>query len=415
LRRATFVGSDDYVGVENHQPPPPGEAVDPLLQALAWSIEEGKQVPGVLSTEDLVRLEQVLRGGAPFPAGHYPKLRLFAQILARLKVPGAPTCTLGDALEAIASRASSLPPWPFVPTVEALSFRELNYAVNAAGIDREFRTNREGWIAHGKRSRRFISQALERVHGGGTVWVLGAGRAYDLPLDELAGHFRKVVLVDIDRAAMEETLLTIDEARRARFELVAADLTGIAAAWRSRTLEAIGEARDARAAAERMHELFLGYVVSEEQPWRFLGDAPELIVSQMILSQLNEPLERFARRAFEERFGLPLLAQHPGLELANMLFAHRVQQDHVRFLRRHAPAAVLTSDVAEQYTRLAATGEAELVGDELLLLGAYHLTERIPRGLAVVGQEEWPWHRALPRPAGVGSRMRVGAVLLRGE
>ena len=302
-------------------------------------------------------------------------------------------------------------------TVEALSFRELNYAANAAGIDREFRMNREGWVAHGQRSRRFISQALERVHGDGPVWVLGAGRAYDLPLDELARHFRKVVLVDIDRAALEETLLTIDEARplcalRARRR---ADLTGIAAAWRSRTLEAVREARDARAAAARMQELFLGYVVSEERPWRFLGEAPDLIVSQMLLSQLNEPLERFARRAFEERFGLPLLAQHPGLELANMLFAHRVQQDHVRFLGRHAPAAVLTSDVAEQLTRLAATGEAELVGDELLLLGAYHVTERIPRGLAVVGQEEWPWHRALPRPAGVGSRMRVGAVLLRAE
>jgi hypothetical protein len=384
-----------------------------LRRALGWAIDEGKQVDGVLSTEDLVATERALGGGAPFPAEAYPKLKLFAEISSRIEPPdGVPRCALGDALEAIAELAASLPPWPYAPAIEPLSFRALDYVRNAESIDREYRRNRPGWDAHGERSRRFIMDAVATLARRDVVWVLGAGRAYDLPLEELAESFGKVVLVDVDREAMEATLGARGGARRARFELHGADLTGIAAAWRTRARAAIDGAADAREGAARMRALFQSYVVSEPRPWAYLGGRPDLVVSQMVLSQLNEPLERYARRAYEDRFGVPLLEQ-PTLALANMLFAHRVQHDHLRFLRAHAPAAVLTSDVAERYTRRATTGDLEAVGDELLLLGTHRLLERVPHDLDIVRREEWRWDRAIPIDAEIGSRMRICALLLR--
>jgi hypothetical protein len=388
--------------------------VDRLQRALRWAIDAGKQVSGVLSTEDLVETERALGGGAPFPAEAYPKLKLFAEIASRIEPPnGVTRCTLGDALEAVAELASSLPPWPFAPAIEPSSFRALDYARNAASIDREYLRNKLGWAAHGARSRRFIVDAVATLERRDVVWVFGAGRAYDLPLEELAEAFGKVVLVDVDRAAMEATLSALGAARRARFELVGADLTGIAAGWRTRTCEAIDGARDAREGAARMHALFRSYAVAATRPWAFLGARPDLIVSQMVLSQLNEPLERYARRAYEERFAAPFLEQRPGLALANMLFAHRVQHDHLRFLRAHAPTAVLTSDVAERYSRLATTGALELLDDDRLLLGAHRLAERVPHGLDVVRRDEWHWDRAIPFGSDIGSRMRIGALLLR--
>jgi hypothetical protein len=134
----------------------------------------------------------------------------------------------------------------------------------------------------------------------------------------------------------------------------------------------------------------------------------------MLLSQLNESLERYPRRLYEERFGAPLFDRHPALRAANMLFAHRVQHDHLRFLARHADAALLMTDVSEQLERLTAAGAAAPVGGELPLLGAYRLVERVPRDLRIVRQGDWTWQRAAPRPGGaVGSRMHVSAVLLR--
>src|SRR5580658_747197 len=91
-------------------------AADRLCRALAWAIAEGNQVPGVITTEDLVRLERALRSGKPLAAEHYPKLRIFSQLLWRIEVPDASLkCSLGDTLEAIAERASALPAWSFAP------------------------------------------------------------------------------------------------------------------------------------------------------------------------------------------------------------------------------------------------------------------------------------------------------------
>lgn len=113
------------------------------------------------------------------------------------------------------------------------------------------------------------------------------------------------------------------------------------------------------------------------------------------------------------RVNLSLYEAYPGLRLANMLFAHRVQHDHLRYLRAHAAAAVVTSDVAEQLTRAVSGGAVEPSGDELPLLGAFHLSERVPRGLEIAARDAWHWHRAAPREAAPGSRMRVEALALR--
>jgi hypothetical protein len=49
----------------------------------------------------------------------------------------------------------------------------------------------------------------------------------------------------------------------------------------------------------------------------------------------------------------------------------------------------------------------------MLMLGAYRLAERVPHNLGIVQQKDWYWQRVISRaPGQVGSRMRIGALLL---
>src|SRR6185295_10475621 len=91
------------------------------------------------------------------------------------------------------------------------------------------RDNREGWWSHAQKNRAFIEEAARQTPGKSRAVVLGAGAAFDLPLVELAKTFEKLVLVDIDAQALEQTVSGVlkDPALRARTELRVLDLTGI--------------------------------------------------------------------------------------------------------------------------------------------------------------------------------------------
>ena len=96
-------------------------------------------------------------------------------------------------------------PWRFDPAVDPHAFQLLGFAETSAGISRTQRENRDGWYEHARRHKTFILDAAAAVEQPRLAVVLGAGKAYDLPLDELARRFERVVLIDIDGAAMAST------------------------------------------------------------------------------------------------------------------------------------------------------------------------------------------------------------------
>jgi hypothetical protein len=85
--------------------------------------------------------------------------------------------------------------WVFDPKVDPHAFELLGFAAASAGIARTQRENREGWWAHAKRSKAFILDAAARVERPRLAVVLGAGKTYDLPIQELARRFERVGLV----------------------------------------------------------------------------------------------------------------------------------------------------------------------------------------------------------------------------
>jgi hypothetical protein len=83
-----------------------------------------------------------------------------------------------------------------VPTAIPLSVLDLQRRCNQASADR--------WQHFGEHRRRVTEAAIEER--GGSIAVLGAGNCNDLDLGELARHFDKIHLFDLDRQALLHAL-----------------------------------------------------------------------------------------------------------------------------------------------------------------------------------------------------------------
>ncbi len=106
---------------------------------------------------------------------------------------------------------------------------------------------------HVAESVRMISLSATRV-GTCRAIVLGAGKCREIALAGLATLFGEIVLVDLDRAALDEGLAAAELApdERRKVEIRLADLTGSTGDLERRWRAAIAAAADAQDAIERM-------------------------------------------------------------------------------------------------------------------------------------------------------------------
>lgn len=281
-------------------------------------------------------------------------------------------------------------PWDFDPRVDSHAFRLLGFAETSAGISRTQRENRDGWYEHARRHKAFILDAAARVERPHLAVVLGAGKAYDLPLEELARRFERVVLVDIDAEAMAaSSAAAVGDAKlRARLELRPMDITGVTA----QLARGIAAALDSAAPEAAMEALCSSYRLASRP--RLAGESADLLVSGMVLSQLGLP-KLAAKRLYEQRFGRISAA----FEAAWDRLERRLQQDHVDALCEEAALAVLTSDVVHY------SG-----GESWSVIGAERLEARLPPHLEVITRASWTWQRVRGQV-----RTDVHAVMLRGR
>jgi hypothetical protein len=105
----------------------------------------------------------------------------------------------------------------------------MGYLPEVRGIQRRYRRVREQWAEHIERSRSVILRGAEGAEQRRKAIILGGGLLYDVPLAELAGIFREVILVDLVHPwSTRHATRHLRNVRR-----VAADITGtIAAAYR---------------------------------------------------------------------------------------------------------------------------------------------------------------------------------------
>lgn len=198
--------------------------------------------------------------------------------------------------------------------------------------------------------------------------MLGAGKAYDLPLAELAQRFERLVLIDIDAAALEATAAATIRDRR-HVELRPMDVTGVTARLAQGIQSALENPEAGFEALCRSYRL--------TTPPRFVEERADLLVSGMMLSQLGLQPKLAAKRLYEARFGRPLAATAAWDELEM-----RMQRDHIDALADQARLTVLSSDVVHR-----SGGEAWSV------IGAQRLEARIPPSLRILARATWAWPR----------------------
>ena len=293
--------------------------------------------------------------------------------------------------------------WTFDPAIDPQAFAKLGYALNSRGIAQRQREYREGWWAHAERSKAFIMNAALRARGRRLAVVLGAGKAYDLPLAELAKGFDRLVLVDIDADALAATAdSAVPQGLRRKVALHPMDLTGVAGRL-VREIEA----------ADSYEALCASYRLAS--PPRLVPgeERADLLVSALVLTQIALPAKLYARQVFEGRHGALAPGAAPAWVKAFDELDLRMQQDHIDALTAQAGLAVLISEVSHHVTAFVPGGADRPTGESWSLIGAAKLDERIPKTMEIAASSAWEWPRIRATAKGPGARMDVGAVLLR--
>jgi hypothetical protein len=389
--------------------------------ALAWYADEvGRAEKPPISSAQAAALRAVMRGEQPLSPGQIEVLVAFAHtmFLVGRKAPEVPGCVLGDALTALSAlgtNASERWPWRFDPTLDAEAFEKLGFSQTSAGIASTQRGNREGWWAHARRNRAFIEDAVDGCAQRKLAVVLGAGQAFDLPLPELARAFERLVLVDIDGAAMDATISSTieDPGLRARVEVRVLDLSGINGQLVRALDDVLAGSGGADEIAAELAHLCRSYWLAERPRVLAADERADLLISGLVLSQIAWPQRVYALRLYEQRFG----KLGPEAERRWIVpwweFELRVQQDHITSLAGAAERIVLCSDVISRPTLLDAAGVERETGQKIFALGVSSLLERIPRSFHVEQHAAWQWSRYRASNRGApGSRMDVEGVLL---
>jgi hypothetical protein len=393
-------------------------SLPPLRRVLAWAVEQGMSVRGQLSEEQLIALERAFAGTQPWSFEHYTGLRIFAYAMARLNLPDIPaTLSFGDMLQALDElRAATLTPWQAHEAVTESTFSELGYASTSAGITRARDENAASWREHGVNNRQLLLRGAEHATGPRAV-IVGAGKLYDIPLRKLAERFEQLLLVDIDAAALAESVkqVGLEPKLQARLSLVQADVTGINDVFLERARAALaltGEADVYAALLRLLHEYRVG-----DPPRLFpelaAGGRLDFACSSMVLSQLATPLTFYVQERFAALFPASKRMQADEFQVALGQFTHRVQQAHVRSLLAAAPCIALTSDITDQYTTCDALGTLRQAAERLPLIGAPSLEQLVPRLQArTVFTAEWEWRHVVPtRSKPQGRTVQVAGVV----
>ena len=219
------------------------------------------------------------------------------------------------------------------------TFSELGYASTSAGITRIRDAHKAAWREHAVSNKQLIL-------GGAEASPRVARRrdrrrqALRYPLHKLAERFEQLLLVDIDLAALSESVeqAALDPKLAARLSLVHADVTGINDVFleRARAALALADEDEVYGALLRLlHE----YRVDEPPrlvPEHAAQGPLDFACSSMVLSQLATPLTVYVQQRFAQRFPASQRAQ--GYEFQVALGRLRTgATDHVRSLLLAAP------------------------------------------------------------------------------
>ncbi len=227
--------------------------------------------------------------------------------------------------------------------------RAMGYASELAALGRRSRRCASAWRTHLDNSREVMLEAAGRCPAGGKALIVGSGLLLDIPLAELAGRFREVVLADIAHVRRVRRAA----GRFANVRLRRVDVTGVVSEVYRR-----GRARR-------------GGALPQHRPDAFLDEGFDLTVSANVLSQLPVIPNGYAARRIRDLPGAAIEA-----------FSRALVLNHLTWLARFEGVVCLITDLERWYCHGSRVVEREpsLWGIEL-----------------PPGAREWVWDIA-PRP-----------------
>lgn len=336
--------------------------------------------------EALSALEAVLKSERLLDGTLLEPLAAFTGLLQSSELPPElGHYSFGDALLAVETahaelRKNAAQIWEFAPEL-AESAPALRAFVPERGAEADSGQHR-------KKLADFALQAAQSVEPG-SLLIVGALSAPELPLAALTERFQRVTLSDLELPALEALVRKhVPERQRERIRLERYDLTGSYAAFAAGVDRAVSGATDVASAERALLELIQSYDVDGRSAGLSSHEqAPDLALSAMVLSELGRGYARYVAQALTAR-GFEDRSTRAPLEPALTLLRTLVAQHHVQALLRRAKSAALISVVSE--LRLPAQPEPTDV------LEVEHLTERLPHETNVRAEESWEWQRPLP-------------------
>jgi len=195
------------------------------------------------------------------------------------------------------------------------------------GIEERFR---HYWQPHISHSHRRILEAAKLAKGRQRVLVMGAGNCTEIPLEALAREFEQVVLADLDRAGMEQTVAALPADVRGKVEIRVTDVTSFAGPMMERIEAAVRASDSPQEAFEKIGEIYDGLSSIERAP-----DLPaaDLVISSLLLSEIPRYPRAFADRLLRLRYQEGMRSWDRDEEARAGLQEIAIQ-DHVSLLRR---------------------------------------------------------------------------------
>lgn len=243
---------------------------------------------------------------------------------------------------------------------EAKSFGHLVESISL--LSRESRC-KKSWSTHRASCKQFIISELKNAVHFDAVLVLGSGPLHEIPIEELAKTFKKVVLVDI--VHLKSTKKSV--AHLPNIEFVEHELTEIEEALRVQK------------------------VLKNKVPEKFLDQNWGLVLSVNVMSQLPIHLESYIERKLPKKFSKDEVEE----------FLKQVTSNHFTYLRAFPVPVVLITDTETDYY-----DKKDVVIQKDLNYEHLHL----PKPDAV-----WNWNVA-PIPEfqkDIGIKMRVSGFVLK--
>jgi hypothetical protein len=385
-------------------------------RALDWYAANLARAPGApFDGRTAQELARALAEKAPCDAELIDRLLIFGRLMHRLAgKPGVPSCNVGDVLVA----SSGLPPtadafrWDRETTLDPSTFAKLGFASTSKGIADAQHNNRDAWRSHTERCRSFIDAAADSSQAKHLAVVLGIGHGFDVPLATLAECFDRLILIDVDPAALSVTLDALHRTSpRARIETRVMDLTGINRTMVATLDRLVDPSRDRSTVQNQIEDYVRSYRIGPG-PLLQPGEHADLLVSSCVASQLAWPQRAYALMRLE-KLGPVVGEAERRWSRAWFEFELRVQQDHIRACADTGEVTVLISDVANRLTALDNSGIEHATGQKVFTLGVDSLLERVPQSLRIMRHGSWLWTRHRPGPSGEpGSWMEVEGVIV---